>query len=536
MPAVTAATEAATPAPPSTAPPHEHRRTTLVIAVAIGLAIVASIVLRFVATSHLWLDEALSVNIARLPLSDLPDALRHDGAPPLYYVLLHFWMRAFGEGDTAVRSLSAVFSIATYPAMYFAGRRLAGRFGGWAALLVFASSPFAFRYATEARMYSLVMFLVAWGYLATLRALERPSIGRCALVTLVVAGLLYSHNWSYYLLATVGGVLLLRAWRGSTAAARRGAWLVIAAMGVGALCYVPWLPVVKYQLAHTGTPWGDPQLPWSGFPGFVRQFAGIGQAGQPGLSTYYYYYAALAIVLPLLALFGAAVDDFHIDLDLRTRPLVRWEAVVGVGSILVGLVLSYLAGTAFDGRYASIGAPLILLCIAMGVTVFANPTWRVGVLVLLVLLGFVGGVRNARAQRTQAAEVASVIRARAEPGDVVVYCPDQLGPAVHRVLGDDLGLKEVTFPSLRPPAQVDWVDYRERIDATSSADFVDRVTDLADGARIWYVVTTGYRSFEGRCEQVHNRLQSHRGTPKVRVVGDGTKFFEPVGLEEFSPG
>ena len=55
----------------------------------ITLAIVAGVVFRFWTTSHLWLDEAISVNIARLPLGDLPSALRADGHPPLYYGLLH---------------------------------------------------------------------------------------------------------------------------------------------------------------------------------------------------------------------------------------------------------------------------------------------------------------------------------------------------------------------------------------------------------------------------------------------------------------
>ena len=32
--------------------------------------------------------------------------LRHDGAPPLYYALLHFWIDVFGLGNLAVRSLS----------------------------------------------------------------------------------------------------------------------------------------------------------------------------------------------------------------------------------------------------------------------------------------------------------------------------------------------------------------------------------------------------------------------------------------------
>ena len=56
----------------------------------------------------LWLDETLSVNIARLPLTKIPQALSHDGAPPLYYVLLHFWIRVFGDGDVAVRALADI--------------------------------------------------------------------------------------------------------------------------------------------------------------------------------------------------------------------------------------------------------------------------------------------------------------------------------------------------------------------------------------------------------------------------------------------
>ena len=69
-------------------------RLRIAVGVAVGLAIAAGLFLRFWTRSGLWLDEALTVNIARLPLHDIPDALKHDGAPPLYYYLLHFWMVA----------------------------------------------------------------------------------------------------------------------------------------------------------------------------------------------------------------------------------------------------------------------------------------------------------------------------------------------------------------------------------------------------------------------------------------------------------
>src|SRR3954468_7630871 len=78
---------------------------------AVAGVIAAGVALRFIARSDLWADEVLSVNISRLPISDLRGALRHDGAPPLYYALLHVWMSVFGTGNEAVRSLSGLFGV-----------------------------------------------------------------------------------------------------------------------------------------------------------------------------------------------------------------------------------------------------------------------------------------------------------------------------------------------------------------------------------------------------------------------------------------
>ena len=80
----------------SDAPPRENvvpaaRRGIGGRGIAAGVAIALGVLLFAYSRSDLWLDEALSVNIARLPLGDLRAALQRDGAPPLYYVLLHVW-------------------------------------------------------------------------------------------------------------------------------------------------------------------------------------------------------------------------------------------------------------------------------------------------------------------------------------------------------------------------------------------------------------------------------------------------------------
>ena len=52
-------------------------------------------------SGQFWMDEAITTGIASHPLSQIPGILRHDGSPPLFYVLLHFWISAFGASETA---------------------------------------------------------------------------------------------------------------------------------------------------------------------------------------------------------------------------------------------------------------------------------------------------------------------------------------------------------------------------------------------------------------------------------------------------
>src|SRR5918993_3625895 len=150
------------------------RRSATLAPLAVGAAVALGVALRFFSTSALWLDEALSVNIASLSPGDILEALRHDGHPPLYYLLLHYWMELVGDGDAAVRALSGVIGVATLPVAWVAGRRIAGIDGARWSVVVLALSPYAIRYSSETRMYSLVMLLTLVGYLLVDDAL-RPA-------------------------------------------------------------------------------------------------------------------------------------------------------------------------------------------------------------------------------------------------------------------------------------------------------------------------------------------------------------------------
>ncbi|HEX4161772.1 MAG TPA: glycosyltransferase family 39 protein, partial [Acidimicrobiales bacterium] len=229
-------------------------RTRLAVGVGVALVIAAGLLLRFWTRSGLWLDEALTINVARLPLHELPNALKHDGAPPLYYVLLHFWMGLFGQSNDAVRALSGLFAVLTLPVGWLCGKRFGGRAVAWTMVVLLASAPFDVYYATESRMYAMVILLTGLGFLALERAVRAPRPGNLVAVALVTAALLYSQYWSVYLVAMVAIWLIASIWRTRRHGNPKDApWAALIAVGAGVLLFVPWVPIFLYQAKHTGT-------------------------------------------------------------------------------------------------------------------------------------------------------------------------------------------------------------------------------------------------------------------------------------------
>ncbi len=509
--------------------PGPKRPDSPLLILAVGGVIALGLVLRFVCQSDLWADEVLSVNIAKLPLSRLSGALRHDGAPPLYYAGLHIWMRVFGTGNAAVRAFSGFAGALTLVPVYFIGRRLDQRrwnrgardgslIVAWSAVLLLALSPFAIRYSTEARMYALVMLFVTVGYLAVVRAFERPSLLRLLIVAVLTGLLLYTHYWAFSLLGVVGVVVAAVAWRG-TAERRRAALAILGALAVGGLTFLPWLPAFRFQLAHTGTPWGAPVSPFGSWATAFKSFGGNAHLA-----------GWILVALVLFGLFAAAVDARHVEFDLATRPGVRVEAFIAFATLGVGLVVARLSGTTFEGRYASVVYPLFLVVAAFGVAAFSDARVRVGLLCVALVLGAWGGVSNAQRNRTQAYQLAPIIRDHAVAGDVVFFCPDAIGTDVIGRLPNSV--RSVGFPNFGSPARIDWVDYARRVDRARPVQYADRVLSLAHDHTIWFVFTSNGTPADQQCAKIADVLTLHR-PGRVRELEPDPYFYEHQGLYRY---
>jgi hypothetical protein len=243
----------------------------------------------------------------------------------------------------------------------------------------------------------------------------------------------------------------------------------------------------------------------------------------------------LALFLVVLAVVGACAAGIRTGRRtalLLGRPRGRRLLVVALcgGTLLVAAVATALTHSAVSGRYTSVAFLPFLVLAGYGLAALPSRGTRVVVAVLVLGLGFGIAVPQALKQRTQAGEVAGVLRL-ASPGDLVVFCPDQLGVSVSRVAPKGLDLR--TFPDLRPAGRVDWTDYKERNDAVSPESFADAALARSGGTAIWLVTGVGYRvPSDDTCDEVSKRLAQARGFAELRVAAD-PHVFEQQRLERF---
>lgn len=489
-------------------------------AVGIVAVVVAGVVLRFVSRGPLWLDEAQSVAIAKHSLAGLPDALKHDGAPPLYYGLLHVWMRVFGDSTFSVRALSGIPAVLALPVVVRLGRRIGGDAVGIASVVLLAISPFAIRYAVEARMYSWLLLLSLAGAHAVLSVHRHRTKLATLGLAVVTAAALYTHYYAVFAVGVVGAGELWLAWRRRDPAARNA----LLALAVGCVAFLPWTPVLLYQSRHTGAPWAPPP-DGSALLDTVDSWMG-------GDSTAAQFAALIALAAVVLALIGRRGRPGQVVLGTTFARLPTRLLAVAIGSLAAAVVVDAIDQQAYAPRYLAMGAGLFLVVVACGIAVLPSRRARRAMLAVLVVAELSVCLQNAWQPRSQAGLVAAVLDRQARPGDVVVYCPDQLGPPTSRLL--HTGVQQVVFPNFAGPTVVDWVDYRARIRAASPQQFAAKISAMAGAHRVWLVWSLQVKPLTNDCSGVIDNLVALRGIPRQPVRRDPS-YNETMSLNEYGP-
>jgi mannosyltransferase len=412
-----------------------------------------------------WHDEGISIGISSHPLSEIPRLLRQDGSPPLYYLLLHGWMRVFGSAEPATHLLSLFFSLGSVAAAWWAGRSLFGRRVGWFLVTLAAVSPFLAFYANETRMYSMVVFLATLFTASFVHAFVYRRRRHLVLFAVSLGLLLYTHNWSFFL--AFGAAVALVPCAVFADDRRR---LVVDA----ALCYVaagvaflPWVPTLLYQRAHTGAPWA----PIPTLLEVREQLAEL--VGGPGV----------VVALGL----GGGVALVALVRQVRSRTSVALIALTVLPVVALGTAWAISRGSSvWAPRYLGIALPAILLLAAVGLA--AGARVAVAAMGVVVFLAAPIAVKTPPDRKSNMATTAERVSPYLRSGDLVISGDDGAVPLLSHYLPP--GLRFATTEGLVADERAsDQRDYVERLRNSRYATAVPALVDeLPVGGHVLLVI------------------------------------------------
>jgi uncharacterized membrane protein len=179
----------------------------------LALICAAYVVLRFwhLTDSCLWFDEIFSVHAAALDFQNTLWLVAQDLIhPPLFYILLKFWMLAGGESLFWLRLFPVFFSVLTLVPLIFLCRALKLNYTTISvALLFLAANGCLIKYAQEVRMYSLLLFLAVLSMWLFARFLH---LGKNIwILTIVNVLLVYTHYFGWLVvLSEITAIVVLQ--------------------------------------------------------------------------------------------------------------------------------------------------------------------------------------------------------------------------------------------------------------------------------------------------------------------------------------
>jgi mannosyltransferase len=341
-----------------------------------------------------WQDEISTFNFSKGDLTHVIKSIKQDINMSLYYVLAHFWMQLFPTAsDGTLRTLSALFSIASIPIVFLLGRTInsdqkKGVAIGLIAAFLVAVNAYQIQYAQEFRSYSLTILLTLLSTYFFIKTIENPGAKfRWSIpYTLVTAASVYCHLFAAIIIAAQAVTLPILFFP-KKRQILSGRKLLFCGIGIAYLL----LPVLTIAYIK-----GSHQIGWITQPTFetVKEFF-IEVTGNQGES--------LAIVYLLLGVIGFV---FGVKFENQKNFFTRWKfwlmASCFIFPIFSALIISKVIVPIFVKRYLIYILPYLAILAAAGIMsiVFLGKKARylsasVGIIVL-ILFTFLSskGVQN----------------------------------------------------------------------------------------------------------------------------------------------
>ena len=214
------------------------------------LIILLAILIRLFPSKALsiWYDESFSIILAKKDLGNLLEIAKADVHPPLYYIMLHFWLKIV----MFPRLFSVLFSIASIIITYVIAKKVFDESIALLTSFFLSISPTSVHYSSEIRMYTLLLFFSLIATYFLLRFILNKKVLNAIFYVFFSVCAFYTHYYALFLIiAQLIYLISVNVLHDNFLKRLKVALL----LGCSVLIlYIPW---IKYFLAHTLTSTGS---------------------------------------------------------------------------------------------------------------------------------------------------------------------------------------------------------------------------------------------------------------------------------------
>jgi len=291
-------------------------------------------------TRGFWGDEAWTSLISQLPYLQMLKTTAADFHPPGFYTIVELVYKFLPPTEIVTRSISIFFYILTIFMVFKLASETRGKTFGFLSCAVVALNPIFFRYAFEARNYTMFAFAATASiyFLIKLSALQPFGIAQGGqvqgkrnfwlyiLFVFFTALGIYTHYYMFFVLAAQGLYLVLFD--------RKIFWKIAGAFAVVGILYLAWVPFLLGQLKSVSSDYWISQIDWkhTHFEALLRILGGEDKN----------------ILRPVLFWLSISLGFIGFLQHLRQRTFEKPYILIWFWAI-VPFILATLPGLAIDG-------------------------------------------------------------------------------------------------------------------------------------------------------------------------------------------
>lgn len=383
----------------------------------------------------IWIDEGYSIKMASLDLFQIVQKTSlEEPHPPLYYIILHYWINLFGNNEFSIRFPSLIFGSFAILMIYMVGSLIFNKKIGLLSSLLLALSVFHIQYSQEARMYSLLTLLSLLSIYFFIKLLNRITFSVSFWYILFSIFMMYTHIFGLFIIIFQNiyfiSLFLLKKENQLTLNLRR--WILFQITLV--ILYIPWIIFLITAILRLQSE-------------FWRPIPTIGSV----FYTFKIYSGSYLLLFLFLMLstfsivsyekvkgrfngkdFFKSLESFTWNLSLSNVERIYLLSVWMLTPIILPFIISFFSTPIYIIRYTIAASLAFYILIAKGIENINNKPIQLCVIIIIIIFSLNSiGKEFTDVNKEQWREVTNYIDMNADSGDLIIirggsmqYCFD----------------------------------------------------------------------------------------------------------------